>query len=372
MQASLIASGPSRFKTGVTRALLHKAGLDGGQANEFTGASLLSIATDCVKMSGARPAFGDTKGLVGQAMGMVRMSGGMHSTSDFVEILANVASKAMLKGYNEIEETFPLWTAKGNLSDFKPAKRVDLNLFPLLAEVAEGAEYTSGTMGNRGETIQLATYGKTFPITRQAIINDDLNVFSRVPRYMGRAAKRTIGNLVYAVLTGNPAMFDTVALFHADHGNLASSGAAPDVTTVDVARAAMAKQRDPDGHATGGLNIRPRYFIVPVGLEGKAKTLMSAEKDPGAANPNASKPNHVRDMATVVSDARLDTASATAWYLAADPNSHDTIEVAYLNGNDKPAIDQQDGWKVDGVEFKVRIDAGVKPLDFRGLYKNPG
>ena len=35
-------------------------------------------------------------------------------------------------------------------------------------------------------------------------------------------------------------------------------------------------------------------------------------------------------------------------------------------------IDQQDGWKVDGVEFKVRIDAAVKALDFRGLYKYAG
>ena len=50
---------------------------------------------------------------------------------------------------------------------------------------------------------------------------------------------------------------------------------------------------------------------------------------------------------------------------------HDTIEVAYLDGNTAPTLEQQGGWTVDGVEFKVRIDAGVKPLDFRGLAKNP-
>jgi len=31
-------------------------------------------------------------------------------------------------------------------------------------------------------------------------------------------------------------------------------------------------------------------------------------------------------------------------------------------------IDQMDGSKVDGVKFKVRIDAGVRALDWRGLY----
>ena len=174
---------------------------------------------------------------------------------------------------------------------------------------------------------------------------------------MGRAAKRTIGNLVYAVLTANANMSDGFALFSSEHSNLAGSGGAPDVTTLDAAGPAMAAQCDPDGHATGGLNIRPRWFIVPVSLEGKARTLMAAEKDPSASNQNASKPNHVQGLATVVSDARLDTASTTAWYLAADPNSHDTIEVAYLNGVEAPFLDQQDGWNVDGVEFKVRIDA---------------
>lgn len=375
MRTHLIASSRDRFREGVTRALLHRGGIGGGEANEFTGANLQSLARDCLLQAGISPAFADPKQLVGAALGMTRggaTMSGMHSTSDFVEILANVANKSMLKGYGEAEETFHLWTAKGVLVDFKPQKRVDLNLFPSLEEVPEGAEYKSGTMGNRGETIQLATYGKAFPITRQAIINDDLNAFTRVPQLMGRAAKRTIGNLVYAVLTANAAMSDSVQLFHADHKNLAAVAAAMSVASLDAARSAMARQVDPDSIATGGLNIRPKYLLVPVGLGGLARTMMSAEKDPGASSPNASKPNHIRGMATVIDDARLDTHSATAWYLAADPNSHDTIEVAYLNGNETPMIDQQDGWKVDGVEFKVRIDAAVKALDFRGLYKNAG
>ncbi|MFN3890163.1 MAG: ClpP-like prohead protease/major capsid protein fusion protein [Beijerinckiaceae bacterium] len=375
-QARVVADGRDRFKEGVTRSLLHKVGIEGGEVNEFTGCNLQTLARDYIRMIDPKVYFADPMALAGAVLGMRGLSGGVmlsgnHSTSDFVEILANIANKSMLKGYMEAEETFHLWTAKGVLVDFKPQKRVDLNLFPALSEVPEGAEYKSGTIGERGETIQLATYGKMFAITRQAIINDDMNAFSRVPMRMGRAAKRTVGNLAYAVLTANAAMADGVALFHADHGNLAGAAAAPSVDSLDAARAAMAKQKDPDAHATA-LNIRPKHFIVPVALEGKARVLMTAEKDPNASNVNSAKPNHVNGLATVVSDARLDAASSTAWYLAADANMHDTIEVAYLNGNETPMIDQQDGWKVDGVEFKVRIDAGVKAIDFRGLYKNAG
>jgi hypothetical protein len=35
-----------------------------------------------------------------------------------------------------------VWTGKGTLTDFKIAKRVDLGLFPSLALVDEGAEYS--------------------------------------------------------------------------------------------------------------------------------------------------------------------------------------------------------------------------------------
>lgn len=289
-------------------------------------------------------------------------------TSDFANVLSNIANKAMLRGYAEAEETFQQWTATGTLTDFKPTPRVDTGLFDTLPEVAEGAEYSYGTIGDRGEVIQLATYGKMFPITRQAIINDDIGAFTRVPSKMGAAAIRTVGNLVYAVLTANAALSDGVALFHATHKNLGTA-AAISTASLDKMRTAMATQRDPD-EKTQALNIRPAYLLVPVALEGLGRSVIDAEYDSAAGDKQL--PNSVRNMATVVSDARLDIASTTAWYGSANPNAVDTIEVDYLDGNSQPYLESRDGWNVDGVEFKVRIDAGVKALDFRGLYKNPG
>ena len=131
----------------------------------------------------------------------------------------------------------------------------------------------------------------------------------------------------------------------------------------------MGLQKDPDDHAASGLNIRPAYFLVPITLEGTSRVLMAAEFDPAKTQRT---PNSVAGMAEVVSDARLDAASTTAWYLAASPMMHDTIEVAYLDGQTQPYLETRQGWNIDGAEFKVRIDAGVQVLDFRGLYKNAG
>ncbi len=347
-----------KFRSGVSAALMARAGMaKDDQANNFRGRSLQELARASLERAGRRTDGLSKMDLVAAAF--------THSTSDFPLLLANVAQKAMMKGYDEAQETFQAWTTKGALPDFKAARRVDLSTFPALAKVTEGAEYKSATIGERGETIQLATYGRKFSITRQAIINDDLDAFSKIPQRMGRAAIRTVGDLVYAVLTSNPAMADTIALFHADHGNLLT-GAAIATSSVDTMRVAMAKQKD----GTAVLGIRLAYLIVPVALEGTARVVRDSEFEVTGSK-NLTVPNSVRGTFEVISDARLDTASASNWYGAASPSMHDTIEVAYLDGVETPTLEQQSGWDVDGVEFKVRMDAGVKALDFRTMAKNP-
>ncbi len=244
--------------------------------------------------------------------------------------------------------------------------RVGMGVFDSLDEIPESGEYKHGTIGERAEAIKLATYGKLFSITRQAIINDDLTAFTDIPRKMGRAAARTVGDLVFSILTGNPTMSDGTALFHADHSNLAGSGSAITAASVGAGHTAMRTQKD--GKAT--LNIRPSFLIVPAAQEDTARVLMTSETDPSKTN--SRMPNPVRGAAEIIVDARLDAASTLSWYLAADPNTFDTIEVGYLDGIAAPFLDQQDGWTIDGVEYKVRIDAAAAPLEFRTLYKNPG
>lgn len=349
-----------KARRGVASALRIRAGLEKNDgANPYRGYTLFELARASAERAGIKTGHMDKMGVVAAAF--------THSTSDFTNLLADVANKAMLKGYEEAEETFQRWTSVGNLPDFKAAKRVGLDTFPTLSAVPEGAEYSYATVGDRGETIQLATYGKLFSITRQAIINDDLDAFTKLPRSMGRAAIRTVGNLVYAVLTGNPKMSDNVDLFHATHNNLLSSAA---ITTdsVDKMMAAMAKQKDGTGST---LNIGLSYLLVPVALRGAASVVANSEYEVGASSKNNTVPNSVRGLFEVIADARLDAASSSHWYGAANPSMFDTIEVAYLDGNQTPVLEQQAGWDIDGVEFKVRIDAGVKPLDFRTLAKNP-
>ncbi|GDP44468.1 phage protease/scaffold protein [Escherichia coli] len=355
--AHIYAGNGNFVGDGIRQALMARAGFaEREQDNVYNGMTLREYARMSLTERGIGVSGYNPMQMVGAAF--------THSTSDFGNILLDVANKAILQGWEEAPETYEQWTRKGQLSDFKIAHRVGMGGFSSLRQVREGAEYKYVTTGDKQATIALATYGELFSITRQAIINDDLNMLTDVPMKLGRAAKSTIADLVYAILTSNPKIStDNVSLFDkTKHTNVLES-AAMDVASLDKARQLMRVQKEGERH----LNIRPAFVLVPTAMESVANQVIRSASVKGA-DVNAGIINPVKDFATVIAEPRLDDSSQTTFYLAASKGS-DTIEVAYLNGVDTPYIDQMEGFSVDGVTTKVRIDAGVAPVDHRGLVK---
>jgi ATP-dependent protease ClpP protease subunit len=369
-RAVVTVDGRDKYVAGVSQAILAQGGVaarDGG--NEFNGMKPMDIVRDVLARTGIKSHRGQPIGRDPMKMVAAAIT---HSSSDFPLITANVAEKAMLKGYEETEETFQIWTSVGNLSDFKQARRVDLNAMPSLPKLTEGGEYKMLTTGERGEVVSLVTAGGMVTVTRQLIINDDLNAFMVIPRRLGRAAKRTVGNDVYGVLNTNPNMGDGVALFHAaTHKNLATGGgSALSATSLQAADLAMGTQKD-RSNPDVTLGIKPKYILVPRALKYTARQVLLSASALGQSNPAVINPvqNAVDE---IVDEARLDTASATAWYLAADQNATDTVEIQYLNGVQEPLLEQAEEFDVDGMKFKVRLDYGVKALAWEGLYRAAG
>lgn len=354
----IIHSGNGNLVGDSIRAhLMTRAGHEDAQAdNGYSSYNLRELARASLVDRGIGIASMNPMQMVGLAF--------THSSSDFGNILLDIANKSVLMGWETAEETFERWTKKGQLGDFKIAQRVGLGDFNSLRQVREGAEYKYVTVGDHAQQIALATYGELFSITRQAIINDDMSMLTDIPMKMGFAAKGTIGDLVYAVLTNNPKMADGKVLFHADHGNLGAG--APSVATLDANRQLMRKQKS--GNRT--LNIRPEFVLCPVALETTMNQIIKSSSVKGA-DVNAGIANPIQNFAEVIAEARLDDHSDKEWFLSAG-QGRDTIEVAYLDGIDTPYIEQQQGFTIDGVATKVRIDAGVAPLDYRGLVKSTG
>ena len=53
----------------------------------------------------------------------------------------------------------------------------------------------------------------------------------------------------------------------------------------------------------------------------------------------------------------------------ADPNEEPVLEVAFLDGQQQPYVEMQDGFETDGVTWKIRHDYAVGAVGYRGAYK---
>jgi hypothetical protein len=350
-QATVLVDAKDKFKEGAVASILARANVKANASgNEYSGMSLHDLSREFCIVNGL-----DYRGSADQVSR--RVFAYSHGTSDFKQILVDAANKSLLIGYEEQPEIFEQFCNIGSVSDFRPSHRSNLNSFANLKKIGEQGEYEEGKITDRGQKIQAHTFGRNFFLSRQAIINDDLGLFTTLPRKMGMAARRTIGQAVVDILDGNPPMDDTTDLFATAKNNLVTTSLGE--AALIVALKDMRKQTD----GTAVLNLAPQFLIVAANKEIEARQLVESPVRIGKSN---NEPNPLAGKAVVLVDGRIDD---NKWYLAASPSVIDTIEVAYLNGQSAPFIDTQDGWNVDGLEAKVRHDFGTRALDYRGLYK---
>lgn len=347
--------------------------------NPYGGLTLGEMARESLRIQGCDVRGLSTYDVVGFALNPNALPASRRSfvgqgTGNFASLVENIANKSLMMGFNEAEETWDRIARVGSVSSFRQESRTDLSEFSDLDLVAENGEYKHGDMSDNREYIQAAKYGKLFAITREVIVNDDTNALNRIPGEMGRAANRKIGDLVYAVLTTPSTLRDGTAIFDATRSNIITSGAAPSVAQLDAMKNLMALQSglNSDAH---GQNIRMASLIVPIALETTALILAQSQNDPDQkateSGGGGTRPNPFSGIG-VVADARLDAASSVIYYGTANPAQYDTIEVAFLNGNRTPSLESRDGWTVDGIEYKTRLECGVAPLGYKGLVRNAG
>lgn len=341
--------------------------------NVYRGMSLLEMAKDSLQRRGINTVGMGRLEVAGMAL--QRTATIAHSTSDFDVILQNVMNKVLLNAYTAIPDTWRSFCAVGNLADFRPHYRYRMGTFGSIEAKKENGEYKHGTLSDaERESITGQTKGKLIGISREMIVNDDLGAFTGIAALMGRGAARTIESDVFALLVSNPTMGDTGALFNSTaittgggHANLAGSGAAIGVDSLEAARVAMASQMDPARNDY--LGIRPAVLLCPIGKGGAARVTIGAQYNPDVSS-KFQVPNIVNGLvSTIIDTPRL---TGTAWYLLADPGIEPVLEVGFLDGVQTPYLEAETNFNTDGIAYKVRLDYGVAAVGWRGAYKNPG
>jgi len=334
-------------------------------ARQFRGLNLIDMARLSIEAAG-----GNTRGMSRREVAVMGLNlerdlqtrAGMMGTSDFPQILASTVNRTLRTAYMLQPRTFTGWARETTAPDFRQVARTQLSESSAFQRINPGGEYKHLTFGDSAEKYALGKSGGIVSIDWESIINDDLSAFDRIPTSLAAEAAALEGDIVYGILSANAAMSDTVALFDAAHVNLSGAGAITDVT-LGAGRAAMRKQVGLKGRV---LNLTPSFLIVGPDKESEANKYTSASFV--ATKQSDIAPNYNTSL-TVIVDPRV---SGNQWYLSATPAMVDTIEYAYLEGEQGLYTEQRLGFEVDGLQIKARHVFAAKAIDWRGLYSNPG
>lgn len=332
-------------------------------AREFRGMTMLEIARESLERAGVSTRGMDKMEMVGRAF--------TQTQSDFPVLLEGTNRRVLLAAYATVADTWRRFCAVGSVGDFREYKRLRMGSITNLDALGEGSEFKQKKITDADyEKISIGTKGNIIAVTRQMIINDDLAGLTRLATMLGRAAARSIEADVYALLLSNsgngPNMVDGNPLFHASHGNI-GTGAALSVSSIDADRVLMAQQKEKDGNDFLGLT--PSILVLPIGLGGAARVINGSQYDTEVSN-KFQVPNKVNGLyREIVDTPRL---TGTTRYSFADPMVEPVLEVAFLDGQQAPYLESQNGWNIDGTEWKVRLDYGVSAVGYRGIVKNAG
>lgn len=368
-QAQVIRDEGDTIRAAIENAVLHRAAPTSVQldvaARQWRGMSLLEMGRAFLEETqGVRLRGLSKQELASILLGLDGQRAGMHSTSDFANLLANVASKRLRNGYGTARQTWRAFCRQSNAPDFKERAIVQLAGMPELRPIREGGEYTHAYFSDSVEKYAIGTFGRKIAITRQTLINDDLGAFDRLPTIFGRAAAEFESDAIYKILLDNPVMGDGIALFHASRGNLLAAGV-PNEPTLEAAEIALGAQLDAAGKP---LNLQAKYLLVSRKHKVAGQKILRSVTATKTGDINV----YENSMELIVEDRLYSAAGLSPWFIIADPAQWDTIEYAYLEGEEGLYTEQRVGFDVDGIEIKGRLDFGAKAIDHKAFQRNPG
>ena len=264
------------------------------------------------------------------------------STVSLPNIAGDVARRILLQSYQEADSSWRSFARVVSVPDFREHFYLRLSALKSLAPVAQGGEIAHGIMAEEPRiAFSASTFGRVLGLDRRMIENDDLGAFSYTVDGMGRAASRSLSDLVWRTVLANGG----------DHFSKANDNLldGPDscLTADSLARAIEKLETRRDGEGND-LDFKATALIVPPSLKNAALEILNSEAliAVGMEKTERVRPsgNALKGALDLVVDARIQNAgkfpeaSPKRWYLAASP-VHVPVVVAFLNGRETPVVE---------------------------------
>lgn len=303
--------------------------------------------------------------LVPQGSGYIAASG--TSTFSLPGILGDSAHKFLLEGWGGGEMAWEKVTDVVNVRDFKTITQYKLSGSLKYEKVGIGGELKHGAVSEGSYTVKADTYGKIFAITREHIVNDDMNALSAIPRELGYGANDAFNEVFWTEwLSGDGGFFA-----YTSSGVMSSAAA---LATIAAAEAKFFELTKPNGTPLG---VVPNVMLVP---NGSYRVAASAMASPIVTGGSTTVPvsNTFQSEYEVVRSAFLSNTSYSGyspvkWYLCVVRPGFAPIQTAFLNGQRAPMIESASAdFNTLGIQMRGVHDFGVNLFEARAAVQGSG
>lgn len=321
--------------------------------------SLQEVLIEAARRNGytgpARIHDGNIREVLAGAFPQVQAAG--FATHSISNVLAATYGKFLLQGYNAVESTWDMIASIRSVSDYKQVTGVRLNGGFEFEDLGPSGELKSADASDETRTIKAKLTGRMSSITMVDIVNDDLGALTQVPSRLGRGAAVKLNKDFWTEFQLNNATFY--------QKETAAAGNALSITSLKTAVTSYKKLTDPDGNPLG---ITPSMILVPPDLEITADEMMGSTVLITGENATRGNVNVFAGRFQVVPSSYL-TAAAT-WWLVANPAELPCMEVAFLNGQRLPTVQQADAdFNLLGIQVRGHFSYGVAKAESRGCYR---
>lgn len=279
------------------------------------------------------------------------------ATHSISNVLAATYGKFLLQGYTAVEAVWDQIASIRSVSDYKTVTGVRLNGGFDFEDVGPSGELKSADASDETRTIKAKLTGRMSSITMVDIVNDDLGALTQVPARLGRGAAVKLNKDFWSEFESSNSTFY--------RRETAAAGNALQISALRTAVASYRKLTDPDGNPLG---ITPQLLLVPPELEMTAEELMGSSVLITGENATRGNVNVFAGRFRVVSSAYL--TSGTTWWLMASPAELPAMEVAFLNGQRLPTVQQAEAdFNQLGIQVRGHFSYGVAKAEARGAYR---
>ncbi len=290
------------------------------------------------------------------------------STVNLPGILGNIANKILLQAFLAIDVVYDKIADQADFTNFHTHTMFRLISSGTFQKLGPDGELHMGNLSQDSYTNKVDTSGELLVLTRQNIINDDLNAFRTLTTQMARKARIAVERALFGQIMESTNVFYTTA-----HGNLQTTSALG-IETLGSAEQLLIGMVDSNGDP---IYAEGKFLLVPPALKQLADRIFTSDLvndfTTGAARPTDNPYKGSFQVATspFLNSATMPGYSPTTWYLLTSPLMIPAFQVAYLNGRRAPTVETAETmFNMLGMQMRCYFDFGTTQVDYRGAIKS--